>query len=347
MPSFTLQELADLTQSKLTGNPSYRITGVEDLEAAGSEEISFCSHPRYLPLLQKTRAGAICVDPQIPLIDGKNFLISDLPSDTFQQLINLFLTSEDSSSGFKGIHPTAVIHPSSKIGEGVHIGPYVVIDQGCEVGDHTIIHAGSCLGSLVKLGAHCLIYPHVTIREKCILGDRVILQPGAVIGSCGFGYTTNAKGEHIKQKQLGIVVLEDDVEIGSGTRIDRARFKETRICKGTKIDNLVQIGHNVRLGPFNLIVSQTGISGSVRTGKYVVMGGQTGTVGHIDIADGALFAARSGIKKSIKKAGKYGGNPAISLDAHNREQVYLKRVADYGKKIQALEQKIQELEDSR
>ena len=344
MRSFTLQELAGHTKSKLVGDPSYKISGIEDLETAGPEEISFCANSRYIPLIEKTKAGAICIDSQTPLYDGKNFLISDSPSATFQLLINLFLSTDTALSGFKGIHPSAIIHPCAKIGKDVQIGPYVVIDQGCEIGDHTIIHAGSCLSSLVKVGSHCVIYSHVTIREECILGNRVTLQAGAVIGSCGFGYTTDARGQHTKQKQLGIVVLEDDVEIGASTCIDRARFKETRICKGTKVDNLVQIGHNVRLGPSNLIVSQTGISGSVKTGRNVVMGGQTGTVGHIEIADGALFAARSGIKKSIKKAGKYGGNPAISLDAYNREQVYLKRVADYAKRIEALEQKIQELE---
>lgn len=344
MRSFTLQELADLTQSELRGDPSHRITGVEDLESASSEEISFCANTRYIPLIQKTKAGAICVDSNTPLVSQKNFLISSNPSDTFQQLINLFLSSKDASSGFKGIHETAIIHPSCKIGQNIQIGPYVVIDQGCIIGDHTTIEAGSTLGPLVRVGVHCLIHSHVTIREQCILGDRVTIQPGAVIGSCGFGYTTNNRGEHTKQMQLGIVVLEDDVEIGANVTIDRARFKETRVGKGTKIDNLVQIGHNVKLGPHNLIVSQTGISGSVKTGRNVVMGGQTGTVGHIEITDGALFAARSGIKKSITKPGKYGGNPAISLEAHNREQVYLRRVADFSKKIQALEQRIQELE---
>jgi UDP-3-O-[3-hydroxymyristoyl] glucosamine N-acyltransferase len=168
-----------------------------------------------------------------------------------------------------------------------------------------------------------------------------------VIGSCGFGYTTSPKGEHTKQEQLGNVVLEDEVEIGANTTIDRARFKETRIGKGTKIDNLVQIGHNTELGPHNMIVSQTGISGSVKTGRNVVMGGQTGTVGHIEIAAGAMFAARSGIKKSITEAGKYGGNPAISLDSHNREQVHLRRVADYAKRLQALEARLESLEKKR
>lgn len=343
MRTFTLQELADLTQSTLIGNPSYVITGIEDLESAGSEEISFCANSRYIPLLERTKAGAVCIDSKTPVIKGKNFLVSEDPSATFQVLIQLFL-SDNTSSAFTNIHASAVIHSSCKLGQNVQIGPHVVIDQGCVIGDHTVIQAGSSIGPFVKIGSHCLLYPNVTIGERCLLGNRVMIQPGAVIGSCGFGYTTNARGEHTKQRQLGIVVLEDDVEIGAGTTIDRARFKETRIGKGTKIDNLVQIGHNVLLGPHNLIVSQTGISGSVKTGRNVVMGGQTGTVGHIEIADGALFAARSGIKKSIKKAGKYGGNPALSLDAHNREQVYLKRVADYARKIEALEQKVQELE---
>ncbi len=344
MPKFSLQELADLTKSTLIGNPLCEITGIEDLESASPEEISFCANSRYIPLIEKTKAGAICIDPKTPVIEGKNFLVSESPTETFQALINLFLSSEHSASAFTDVHPSAVVHSSVQIGKDVTIGPNVVIDQGCVIGDHTVILAGSSIGPCVKMGTHCLIYPNATIREKCILGNRVIIQPGAVIGSCGYGYTTNARGEHTKQQQLGTVVLEDDVEIGANTTIDRARFKETRIGRGTKIDNLVQIGHNCHLGPHNLIVSQTGISGSVKTGRHVIMGGQTGTVGHIQIADGAMFAARSGIKKSIKKAGKYGGNPAISLDAHNREQVYVKRVAEYAKKIQALEQKIQELE---
>jgi UDP-3-O-[3-hydroxymyristoyl] glucosamine N-acyltransferase len=179
-----------------------------------------------------------------------------------------------------------------------------------------------------------------------MIGSRVVIQPGAVIGSCGFGYSTDAQGKHQKQQQMGIVVIEDDVEIGSNTTIDRARFKETLICRGTKIDNLVQIAHNVILGPHNLIVSQTGISGSVKTGKYVVMAGQTGTVGHIDIADGAMFAARSGIKKSIKTGGKYGGNPAIPLAEHQREQVYLKNIQKIAAKLRELEAKLHELSSS-
>lgn len=339
----TLQELAELTQSQLIGDPHHRISGVESLESASSEEASFCANPLYRPLLQTTNAGVICIDSITPPIEGKNFLVSANPSDTFQILIKLFLTPHN--SGFTGIHPSAVIHPSVILGKDVAIGPNAVIDQGCTIGDYTKIGPCVSIGPGVTIGSYCQIYPNATIREGCRLGDRVTLQSGAVIGSCGFGYTTDASGQHIKHEQLGIVILEDDVEIGANTAIDRARFKATRISKGTKIDNLVQIGHNVTLGPHNLIVSQTGISGSVKTGRHVVMGGQTGTVGHVEVASGAMFAARSGIKKSILRAGKYGGNPAVSLDTYNREQVYLRKISDYAKKIQALEAKFQELEE--
>lgn len=339
----TLQELAILTQAKLVGDPNHQICGVESLESASSEEASFCANPRYFPLLQTTRAGAICVDPKTPLVQGKNFLISDNPSDSFQLLVKHFLSSNTPPSGFAGIHASAVIHPSVKLGKDVEIGPHVVIDQKCFIGDQTKIGACTVIGPGVTIGSSCQLYPNVTIREGCRLGNRVIIQCGAVIGSCGFGYTTNASGQHIKHEQLGIVILEDDVEIGANTTIDRARFKATTIGKGTKIDNLVQIAHNVALGPYNLIASQTGISGSVKTGHHVVMGGQTGTVGHINVDSGAMFAARSGIKKSIHKQGKYGGNPAIPLDIHQREQIYLRNIGKYVKRIQALEAMVREL----
>ncbi|MGH2638654.1 MAG: UDP-3-O-(3-hydroxymyristoyl)glucosamine N-acyltransferase, partial [Rhabdochlamydiaceae bacterium] len=294
----TLEELATLTSSQLIGDPHHLITGVEDLESASSTEASFLAHPRYLSLLTGTEAGVVCIDPETPRIEGKNYLVCSSPTTVFQKLIELFGKDRLPASGFIGIHPTAVIHPTATLAPDVTVGPHAVIDAGCSVGSQTIIGPHVVLSAGVRIGKACHLHSHITIREGCQLGDRVIIQPGAVIGSCGFGYSTDAQGKHQKQQQMGIVVLEDDVEIGANTTIDRARFKETRICRGTKIDNLVQIGHNVTLGAHNLIVSQTGISGSVKTGAYVIMGGQTGTVGHIKIANGALFAARSGIKKS-------------------------------------------------
>lgn len=335
----TLKNLANLTQTKLIGDPEHLITGVDDLAHARSSDASFLANPLYRPQLKTTQAGVICIDPATPRIEGKNYLISDNPSETFQQIIKLFAT-ETPSSGFQGIHPSAVIHPTALIGPDVTIGPCCVIDAHTVIGEKTVLHPSVILGPGVKIGSHCTFYSHVTIREGCLIGNRVIIQPGAVIGSCGFGYTPNKKGEHQKQEQLGIVILEDDVEIGANTTIDRARFKATRIGRGTKIDNLVQIGHNCELGQHNLIVSQTGISGSVKTGRYVIMGGQTGTVGHITVADGAMFAARSGIKKSITSGGKYGGNPAIPLSEHQREQVLLKNIKEHTDKLRELEEKL-------
>lgn len=336
----SLQELAELTHSTLIGDPNLLISGVEDLESASISEASFLANPRYLPLLEKTKAGVICIDPATPCCGGKNYLVSESPTATFQALIEFFAKSKFPPSSFTGIHPTAAIHPTAIIGKNVTIGPFAVIDAHCHIGDESTIGPHAVLYPGVTLGTGCLLHSHTTVREGCRLGNRVILQPGAVIGSCGFGYSTSALGKHEKLHQLGNVVLEDDVEIGANTTIDRARFKETRICQGTKVDNLVQIGHNTILGRHNLIVSQTGISGSVKTGNYVIMGGQTGTVGHIEIAGGALFAARSGIKKSIKSPGKYGGNPAIPLAEHQRDSVELKNIQKLVKRVKALEEKV-------
>ncbi len=342
MQQQTLKNLSKLTASKLIGDPEHLITGVDDLAHASSSDASFLANPLYRPLLKTTLAGVICIDPATSLTEGKNYLISDNPSETFQQIVKLFAPSQ--TSGFEGIHPTAVIHPTAQIAPNVAIGPYSVIDADCVIEEGTRLGPSVTLGAGVKIGSRCILHSHVTIREGCRLGNRVIIQPGAVIGSCGFGYTPNKQGEHQKQEQLGIVVLEDDVEVGANTTIDRARFKETLISRGTKIDNLVQIGHNCEIGPHNLIVSQTGISGSVKTGRYVIMGGQTGVVGHLSIADGAMFAARTGIKKSITSGGKYGGNPAMPLMEHQREQVLLKNIKEHTDKLRSLEEKLAELQ---
>ncbi len=343
MQQQTLRNLSKLTEAKLIGDPEHLITGVDDLTHASLSDASFLANPLYRPLLKTTLAGVICIDPSTPQIEGKNYLVSDNPSATFQQIVKLFSYSEKTTSGFQGIHPTAVVHPTAQIAPGVTIGPCSVVDAHCIIEEGTLLGPSVTLGAGVKVGNHCLFHSHVTIREGCQIGNRVIIQPGAVIGSCGFGYTPNKKGEHIKQEQLGIVVLEDDVEIGANTSIDRARFKVTLISRGTKIDNLVQIGHNCEIGQHNIIVALTGISGSVTTGRYVIMGGQTGVVGHLKIADGAMFAARSGIKKSITSGGKYGGDPVAPLMDHQREQVLLRNIKNHTDKIRALEEKLDKL----
>lgn len=339
---FSLAELSKLTKADLIGDPDYLICGVDALDTAGAEDASFLANPRYRSSLKTTRAGVICIDRNTPIEEGKNFLVSDDPSLTFQSIIGIILPG---ASECRGIHPTAVIHPSATIGADVFIGPYAVISEHAQIGDHTQIFPFVFIGAHVTVGAQCLFYPHVTIRERCIIGSRVILQPGAVIGSCGFGYATNAQGKHTKLDQLGYVIIEDDVEIGANTTIDRARFKTTTIGRGTKIDNLVQVGHNVHLGADNIIISQTGIAGSVKTGKNVVMGGQAGVVGHLEIADGVMIATRGGVSKSLTRPGKYAGSPVIGLAEYNRQQVYLRKIAEYIDKIENLEQRLRLLEE--
>lgn len=343
MKSFTLEELAKLTKTDLIGNPQHKIEGVADLESATSQDAGFLGNLRYLQAMLSSQAGVVFIDRNITPPAHRNFLVSDNPSLSFQQTAELFYALYEETTGFEGIHPTAVIHPTVKLGEGVSIGPNAVIDKEAQIGDRTRIGPGTYIGLGVIIGDDCLLHPNVTVRERCTIGNRVILQPGVVIGSCGFGYTMD-KGRHIKLKHIGTVIIEDDVEIGANTTIDRARFKSTMIKQGTKIDNLVQIAHNVVIGEHNILVAQTGIGGSTETGKYVMIGGQAAIDGHLKIGDKAMISARSGVSKSLPNAGKYGGIPAYSLHDYNRNSVYLRNIEKYIKQIKDLEKRIENLE---
>ncbi len=343
---YTLKELSEITETTLVGNPNLKIANVDSLESAQEGDVSFLANPRYKEAMKKSSAGVICVDKDAELIEGKNFLICDNPSYTFQMIAQKLLSLGDSETGFSGVHPTAVVHESAKLGKDVIIGPHVVISQGVAIGDHTKILASVFIGTNTKIGCDCLFFPGSVVREGCSLGDRVILQPGAVIGSCGYGYITDPQtGRHSKLEQLGGVILEDDVEIGANSTVDRARFKATIIRKGTKLDNLVQVGHNVELGENNIIVSQTGIAGSSKTGKNVFMGGQAGVVGHVTVADNVKIATRGGVSKSIHQPGVYGGGPAVPMTTFNKRQVLLRQIEHFASEIQSLKKRIQELEE--
>ncbi len=336
--SFRLSELASKAFATLVGDPLHLISGVNTLDEAGGEDASFLANPRYIEAMKKSKAGVICIDPHTPRVEGINYLISENPSATFQTIAEL-LFADTSSSGFTGIHPTAIIHPEATIDPTATIGPYVVIDAGCCVGEHTILYPHVTLGHHAQIGSHCILHSHSVVRERCILKNRVILQPGAVIGSCGFGYILDQKGAYQKLEQLGIVILEEDVEIGANTTIDRSRFKVTLVRKGTKIDNLCQIAHNVELGEHNVIAAQTGIAGSAKTGRHVMLGGQVGILGHITLDDEVMIATRGGASKSLKK-GKYRGSPAIPIDQYNRQEVLIRRLESYVKRIEALEKQL-------
>lgn len=339
--SFSLSELSKLLGAELSGDGARQISGVNALNLAVENEASFLANPRYGEAMKESRAGVICVGRQTALIDGKNFLVSDDPSRLFQQIAELFYSVVNSA--FTGIHPTAVVHSSAWIGQNVSIGPYSVIDADAKIGSRSKIGAHVFIGAGVEIGEECRIDPMCSVREGCHLGHRVILQSGSIIGSCGFGYTTDKTGRHQKIQHLGTVVIEDDVEIGANTTIDRSRFDQTVVGQGSKIDNLVQIAHNVRIGPHNLIAAQSGVAGSSQTGRHVVLGGQVGVAGHLALDDQVMVAAQSGISKSLK-TGKYRGSPAIPISEYNRQEVYVRRLEEYAAKIKDLENRLADLE---
>jgi UDP-3-O-[3-hydroxymyristoyl] glucosamine N-acyltransferase len=340
----SLEEIVKITGAALIGDPKFLISDVADLESATPEDISFLSNPRYEQAMLRSKAGAVFVQSEMnKLPENRNFLLTSDPSLAFQKLIDHLFKDKKQLTGFHGIHPTAVIHPTAEIGKDVTVGPYAVIDQNASIGDGTLILAGCTIGPFVKIGSRCILHSHVIVREHCAIGDRVILQPGAVIGSCGFGYITDKTGRHIKLDQVGNVTIEDDVEIGANATIDRSRFKTTRISRGSKIDNQVQIGHGASIGESNIIVAQTGIAGSSSTGRYVVIGGQAGIAGHLKIGDKVQIAAKSGVSKNLLK-GNFGGYPAIPFDEHQRQNVRIRHLARTEEKIKEIEQRIKNLE---
>lgn len=335
--NFTLKELADLTHSTLIGNPDVVVSGVEELKEAMPHEVSFLANPRYEQQMRTSKAGAIFIHPNIQRPAQRNFLLHDQPSLAFQQAIDLFFPPQIGETGFVGIHPTAVIHETAEIAPGVCIGPYTIIDRKAKIGEGSIIGSHVFIGAEVSIGQSVLFHAHAVVRERCQIGNRVILQPGAIIGSCGFGYATDAKGKHSPLRHVGIVILEDDVEIGANTTIDRARFKTTRIGRGTKIDNLVQIAHQVSIGEDNLIISQSGIAGSSKTGNHAILGGQVGIIGHITIGDRVILAARSAVSKSITEPGIYSGTPATPIHEYNKLMVRLRSIGKLEERVKRLE----------
>jgi UDP-3-O-[3-hydroxymyristoyl] glucosamine N-acyltransferase len=334
--SFTLQELATLCGGELRGDSTQKISGAAALSEAVPGEITFYADPRYMARLRKTRASAVFVplDFSEPT-DAAQIRVAN-PSKAFEQVVLKLAPKPIVVAA--GIHPTAVVDPTAKIGEGVSIQPHAVIDYGAVIGDNTVLGAGSYVGQESRIGASCLIYPNVTIRERTQIGARVIIHSGAVIGADGFGFEF-VDGQYKKIPQIGIVQIDDDVEIGANTTIDRARFGRTWIQEGVKIDNLVQIAHNVVVGKHAIIAAQTGISGSTRIGEKVMMAGQVGVIGHLTIDDNTVIAAQSGISKDLP-GGAWFGSPAVPLADAKRQIAWIHRLGKLFDRVKALEKKI-------
>ncbi len=323
----------------IQGDPGGVISGLNSLSEAVAGEVSFLGNPRYAPQLKTTRATAVLISQDLAdLPEGKALIRVANPTLAFSAAIKFF--APPSRPVAMGVHPTAVIAASVRIDPArVSVGPHAVIEDEAVIGDGSTIHAGAYVGFSAKLGDNCVIHANAVIKEHCVLGHRVIIHSGAVIGSDGFGYEL-VNGRHQKIEQLGIVQVDDDVEIGSCTSVDRARFGRTHIGAGTKIDNLVQIGHNVVTGQNCILVSQTGISGSTRLGDYVVMGGQVGVAGHLDIGNQVTFLAKSGVTKNIQEPGAYTGYPAKPLIEGRKMLTYPARVPELLQRVKELEKRL-------
>jgi UDP-3-O-[3-hydroxymyristoyl] glucosamine N-acyltransferase len=334
--TFTLEQLAKLTGAELIGDPTLKITGAASLGEATSGEISFFANRKYFGLLRKTRASAIFVPQDFAeSTDAAQVRVSN-PTKAFEQVVLKFAPKRITFA--PGIHPSAVVDASAQLGAHVSIQPLAIIEAGANVGDNTIIGAGSYIGHETVIGSACHIYPGVTIRERSRIGSRVIIHSGAVIGADGFGFEM-VDGRQEKIQQLGIVQIDDDVEIGANTTVDRARFGRTWIQEGVKIDNLVQIAHNVVIGKNSVIVAQTGISGSTRVGERVTMAGQVGIVGHVEIADGSVIAAQSGVSKSVP-GGVWFGYPAGPIDEIKQQIAWIRSLGKLFARVKAIEKKL-------
>lgn len=342
--SITHERLAELVSGELVqGDPAGVVTGLNSITEAGPGEVTFLGNPRYLPALKTTRATAVLVGRDFAEpVEGVALIKVDNPTFAFSSVIRHFGPPQRSFVG--GVHPTAVVAASVVFDPAkVSIGPHVVVEDDVVIGAGTVIHAGAFVGQGTKMGMDCVLHAHSIIKERCVLGNRVIVHSGAVLGSDGFGYEFT-KGRHQKVEQVGIVQLDDDVEIGSCTTIDRARFGRTWIGEGSKIDNLVQIAHNVVIGKHTIIVSQVGISGSTRIGNYVTMAGQVGVAGHLEIGDQITILAKSGVAKSLLEPGPYTGYPARPLMEGRRMISAPARIPEMLDRIRALEKKLAALE---
>lgn len=328
----TLEEIASWVQGTAQGAISSRITGAHTLDVAGPEDISFLENAKSLKNADKTRAGVLIVPVGITLENRPTITVRD-PLAAFTLVVRKFRGLNDTRK--PGIHPQAVIDPSAKIGAECEIHPFAVVGPNAVLGDRCTLHPHTVVGEGCELGEDVTLHSGAVLYPRTKLGNRVTIHAHGVIGADGFGYR-NEKGVHNKVHQLGIVVIEDDVEVGACTTIDRATFEETRIGKGSKIDNLVQIGHNCKLGPGNLIVSQAGIAGSTTTGSHVVIAGQAGLADHLTIGNQVVIGARSGVMRDVPDGEKILGAPARPEQEFKRMIICLERLPELIRTVRAL-----------
>jgi UDP-3-O-[3-hydroxymyristoyl] glucosamine N-acyltransferase len=337
-----LADLAAKLGADLVGDGSFEVEGVRPLDTARAEHLSFLHNPKYVEEAKASDAGAILVaDPEI--LPGRNLMVCPEPYLALAHALEIFHPVERPEPG---VHSSAVVADEVTVGEGASVGPLVSIGAGTSIGERSVVGAGCVLGRGVEIGEDCIFHPRVVVEDNCKIGDRCIVHSGTVIGSDGYGFAT-VDGVHHKVPQVGIVVLEDDVELGANVCIDRAALGETRICRGTKVDNLVQIAHNVEVGEHCLLVAQVGISGSTKIGHHVVFAGQSGCSGHLKIGNGAVLSARAAAYRDVPDGVTVSGAPARPHREWLKANANLQRLDGLREKVKQLEERLAELEEPK
>jgi len=339
---FTAGDIAKIAGGEIVGDPGVKISGVSSLKDARPQDVSFLSNKKYSSQLSSTKSLVIVAGKDlVGNFPNKTLIICEKPNLSFSKIISLF--APPAIKFDVGIHESAFVAKSAKIGTCVHIGAHVVIEEGVEIGDGTSICAGAYLGHYAKVGKNSTIYPNVCIRERCVLGDRAIVHCGAVIGSDGFGFEAGPAGI-VKIEQVGIVEISDDVEIGANCTIDRARFGKTILKRGVKLDNLVQVAHNVVIGEFSMLIGQSGVAGSTEIGRGNSPAAQAGVSGHLHIGDGVRIAGQSGVTKDILSGQSVVGTPAESPKDFIERIGIPKKFRNVQLILNSLEKKVAELE---
>ena len=345
MATWTTGDLAAKLGAGLEGDAAAVVSGVADLKTARPGQLSFAGRPRYLAAVAASEATAVIVPKDAAIVSPKPALlrVADVEA-AFAAACALFAPPAVVMP--RGVHPQACVSPEAKLGEGVSIGAFAVVEAGAEIGAGTTLYPQTYVGHQARLGRDCLLFPFASVRERCVLGDRVILQNGAVIGGDGFGYTVDAKGVRTKIPQTGIVVLEDDVEIGANATVDRARFGETRVGQGTKVDNLVMIAHNCVIGEHSVLCSQVGMAGTTTLGKRVICAGQAGLAGHLTVGDDAVIGAQAGVPSDLAGGQMYLGAPAVPRLEFGKSLAHVAGLPRLKEKVKDLEARLAALERS-
>ena len=340
----TLQELADRLGCRLEGGDAgATVTGVAGLDEAGAADVTFLANPGYAPRVASTRAIAIIANDRLPSAPCA-ILRAANPYLAFARAVGLFAPRDPEPSG---IHDTAIVAPGARLGDGVSVGPFSIIEDGAVIGARTRIGSHATIGRGALVGEDGRIGSHVAIHARVTIGNRVVMQDFSVVGSAGFGYAPRGDGTHEHIPQTGAVIIEDDVEIGALTAIDRPAVGETRIGTGTKIDNLVQIAHGVRVGRNVLLAAQVGIAGSTRIEDSVALGGQVGVTGHVTVGKGVQAAAKTGVTGDIKPGTVIAGYPSDEIQSWRKSHAALRRMPQLRERIRELEEKVEQLLKAR